>query len=107
MGDRSTTYKYLNHHVVAVITTAAAPLEAKMSHTCGVQLLDSVKGSILYSTELSSSKKDCGLQLALVDNWLVYYHLDDALKAADGSKGHRLVTVELYEGDGPDDDLGR
>ncbi|KAG9004471.1 hypothetical protein FRB94_002342 [Tulasnella sp. JGI-2019a] len=100
LGDRSTLYKYINQHLMAV-TTFASP-----EGTCGVYLVDAVKGAVIYSAQVTGATRDCGLRATLVDNWLVYYHHEDVVKGAEGAKGHRLVTVELYEGDGPDQDLG-
>lgn len=105
LGDRSTLYKYINQHLVAVTTFASSD-----SGTCGVYLVDAVKGAVIYSAHVSGgggTSRDCGLKATLVDNWLVYYHHEDAVTGSGDAKGHRLVTVELYEGDGPDEDLGR
>ncbi|KAG8863325.1 hypothetical protein FRB96_008816 [Tulasnella sp. 330] len=104
LGDRSTLYKYINQHLLAVTTFASSD-----SGTCGVYLVDAIKGAVIYSAHVSGGgvkSRDCGLRATLVDNWLVYYHHEDAVKDAGDAKGHRLVTVELYEGDGPDEDLG-
>ncbi|KAF9516661.1 hypothetical protein BS47DRAFT_1340546 [Hydnum rufescens UP504] len=85
LADRSTLYKYLNPHVICVVTK-----NTDRSHG-SVYLIDSVTGATLYQATVSSSR---GLQATLIENWLVYTYFSDETNA----KGQRIVSVELYEG---------
>ena len=96
LGDRSTLYKYLNPHLLAVVTATTGP----QVH-CTVHLIDSVKGTILYSSAMHAAKKgQCDLKVSLVENWLVYHHWDDghAGSSEHGLPGWRITSVELYDG---------
>lgn len=98
LGDRSTLYKYANPHVLAVVTTSQEedPEDVK----CTVHLVDSAKGTILYSSALHSSRKGvCDLKVTFVENWLVYHYWDDGTGAVNSAPGWRVASVELYEGD--------
>lgn len=96
LGDRSTLYRYLNPHLLAVVAATAAP------HVqCTVYLVDSVKGTILYSSTLHVAKKGrCDLKASIVENWLVYHYWDDghAEGLGHGLPGWRITSVELYDG---------
>ena len=104
LGDRTTLYKYLNPHVQAVITASVAPTAS--SKSCGIYLVDVVKGTILYHAVLPAAGGACDIKAALAENWLVYMYFDDDT-GVDQAKGHRVVSVELYEGSGVDDKTGR
>ena len=49
------------------------------------------------------------MKAALIENWLVYHYYDGNVASGDtqGSKGYRVVSVELYEGKGVDDKTRR
>jgi len=96
LGNRTTLYKYLNPRLFSVLT--ATPTKAK----CGLYVLDSMKGTIVYRTEVNASARGCEIKTALIDNWLVYHYYDDA-----GAKGYRIVSVEFYEGQGIDEKTRR
>lgn len=96
LGDRSTLYKYLNPHLLAVVTATAGP-----EVHCTVYLVDSIKGTILYSSALRAAKKGrCDLKVSLVENWLVYHYWEDghAGGLGHGLPGWRIASVELYDG---------
>lgn len=96
LGDRSTLYKYLNPHLTAVTTaTSQAPI------ICGVHLVDTVKGTLVYHATVPPSVGKCDVKVTLTENWLVYSYYDDA------HKGQMVVSVELYEGQGVDDKTQR
>ncbi|KAI9509927.1 DUF1620-domain-containing protein [Russula earlei] len=97
LGNRTTLYKYLNAHLVAVTTVSPT--------TCGVYVLDAAKGNILYHASIGSGEGErrCDLHATFVENWLVYVYWDAQYQGVETTKGHRLVTVELYEGALPDD----
>ena len=113
LGDRTTLYKYENPHLVAVLTESHAREGSNYAappHTsCRVYLLDSVKGSVLYSAVVpgardslkgpkpAGSASACQVKMSLVENWLVYHYYDDDASGL-GARGWRMVSVELYEG---------
>lgn len=103
LGDRTTLYKYLNPHVQAVITASVAPTAS--SKSCGIYLVDVVKGTILYHAVLPAAGGACDVKAVFAENWLVYMYFDDDT-GVDQAKGHRVVSVELYEGSGVDDKTG-
>ncbi|KAG8922109.1 hypothetical protein FRC02_012128 [Tulasnella sp. 418] len=108
LGNRDTLYKYINPHLVAVVTTPST-IPATGPQQCGIYLIDSVKGNVVYHAPLSMSQESsrkCGeeVQVSLTENWLVYsYYTDDTSNGK--AKGWRMVTVELYEGDRPNEKI--
>lgn len=104
-GDRSTLYKYLNPHL-SVVISAPSRASSLSSGTCGLYLIDTVKGTVLYHVSLPVVDEKCDIQAVLDENWLVYSYYDDGDEAG-GAKGHRVVSVELYEGNGPDEKISR
>lgn len=101
LGNRTTLYKYLNPHIFAVTTVSP--------DACGIYVLDVATGNIVYHASISASKSKgrCDLHAAFVENWLVYMYWDEEYEWTGQTKGHRLVTVELYEGSFPDDKTRR
>lgn len=101
LGNRTTLYKYLNPHLVAVTTASPA------SHppTCAIYVADAVKGTIVYHAVLPASGGVCNVQATLAENWLVYHYFDEDLEGK--SKGYRAVSVEFYEGAHADDKIKR
>ncbi|KAG0701659.1 hypothetical protein DFH29DRAFT_925728 [Suillus ampliporus] len=97
LGNRMTLYKYLNPHLTLVLTSSVP------SGTCGIYVLDVVKGSVIYHVSVPAAGGVCDVQATLTENWLVYHYFDDELAEVGQSKGHRVISVEFYEGDGPDD----
>ncbi|KAI6137492.1 hypothetical protein EDD17DRAFT_1903338 [Pisolithus thermaeus] len=89
LGDQRTLYKYLNRHLRVVLT----------------EVLDSVKGTVFYRVRLPAPEGRCNdVHTALVDHWLVYAYYEDGTGAGGGgTKGWRIVSVEVYEGKKPDD----
>ena len=101
LGNRTTLYKYLNPHLFAVTTVSPT--------TCGVYVFDASKGNIVYHASITASqgKGRCDLHATFVENWLVYVYWDEDYQWVGQTKGHKLVTVELYEGSMPDDKTRR
>ncbi|ESK86134.1 duf1620 domain-containing protein [Moniliophthora roreri MCA 2997] len=99
LGNRTTLYKYLNEHMFIVLTAphSASPSTAKSS-SCGVYLVDGVKGSIVYHAAVPSVTGACDVRAVLTENWLVYHYYDDEYQGTGQTKGYRMVSVELYEG---------
>ncbi|KAG5719954.1 hypothetical protein E4T56_gene6878 [Termitomyces sp. T112] len=112
LGNRTTLYKYLNPSLF-VLLTAPAPATAttKKGRTCGLYVVDGVKGTIVYHASLptlpskkkATSKDSCDVKAELVENWLIYQYYDPDWTGVGLSKGWRLVSVELYEGSGIDE----
>ncbi|KIP12195.1 hypothetical protein PHLGIDRAFT_62449 [Phlebiopsis gigantea 11061_1 CR5-6] len=101
LGDRTTLYKYLNPNLIGVLTaTLGGP-----APTCGVYVVDVVKGSTLYHSVLPAASGRCDVKAAFVENWLVYHYYDDEA-GREQAKGYRVVSVEFYEGQGADDKTG-
>ncbi|KAF8508073.1 DUF1620-domain-containing protein [Gautieria morchelliformis] len=101
LGDRRTLYKYLNPHLVAVLTTSKA-----VRPQCSVYLVDGAKGTALYHTTFPAAGGSCNTQATLTENWLVYHYYDEVSQASDSAKGYRMVSVEMYEGTGTDNKTG-
>jgi len=97
LGNRTTLYKYLNQHLFAVTTVPRSPA----SGSCSIYLLDGIKGSIIYHAVVSD--KGCSIEAVLTENWLVYSYYDNEYAGVGQSKGHRVISVELYEGNGIDE----
>ncbi|KAL1740498.1 hypothetical protein HDZ31DRAFT_47393 [Schizophyllum fasciatum] len=97
VADRRTLYKYLNPRLVGVLSSGAAG--------CGVAVLDAAKGSVLYHARVPAVRGACGVRAALTEHWLVYSYYEGAA-AGGGVPGYRVVTVEFYEGQAPDQKTG-
>lgn len=102
LGDRSTLYKYLNPNLVAVLTTTKTALPQ-----CYVYLVDGAKGTVLYRATFPPAGGSCNAHATLTENWLVYHYYDEVSQVADGAKGYRVVSVEMYEGTGMDNKTRR
>ncbi|KAF8325526.1 hypothetical protein F5887DRAFT_1065329 [Amanita rubescens] len=89
LGNRTTLYKYLNSRAFGVLTEPAALSSgsSKVPPTCGLYIVDGVKGSILPV---------CDVRVSLTENWLVYHYYDEGMGSQ--TKGWRMISVELYEG---------
>lgn len=112
LANRTTLYKYINPHMSVVLTSqrgsgvgsAAVNDNANTTATkypsCGVYVVDSVKGSILYRASLPAPGvgAKCDVKVLLTDNWLVYHYYDPDEGAIEEARGWRMVSVELYEG---------
>ena len=104
-GDRSTLYKYLNPHLSVVISAPSHP-SSFPSGSCGLSVVDTVKGTVLYHIALPVVDGKCDIQVVLDENWLVYSYYDDGTEVGS-AKGYRIVSVEMYEGNGPDEKISR
>ncbi|KAF8153864.1 hypothetical protein B0H34DRAFT_661928 [Crassisporium funariophilum] len=94
LGNRTTLYKYLNPRLFTVLT--ASPTTSM----CGIYVVDSMKGTVVYHAEVKSTIRGCEIKTALTENWLVYhyYEMEVAGGTVGGAKGYRMVSVEFYEG---------
>ncbi|THU88882.1 DUF1620-domain-containing protein, partial [Dendrothele bispora CBS 962.96] len=114
LGNRTTLYKYLNQRMFILLTephsrssvVASSASSSNHKTVCGLYLVDSLKGSIVYKTKLPvSSTGSCDVKAVLTENWLVYHYYDDEYRGTGQAKGYRIVSVELYEGKQPDDKI--
>jgi hypothetical protein len=80
-GDKSTLYKYLNPHLLAVTSVGGGGGR--------VSVVDSVSGRSIYEVEIASVNAEKGIVATMIQNWLVYRWLD--------TQGWRIASVELYE----------
>ena len=101
LADRSTLYKYLNPHIVGIVTTS------KTEGTESVSLIDSISGSILYHAVVLATPRS--LRAVLTENWLVYtYSLhSDVQEETSDRRGEQVVTIEFYEGKGINEKISR
>ena len=100
LGDRSVLYKYLNPNTVLVTAVSDT------SSTASFYLLDSVSGSILFTTTHTGVDTHQPITSALTENWFVYSLWSDVLSSSaslSASKGYQIVIAELYESAIPND----
>jgi hypothetical protein len=100
LGDRSVLYKYLNPNTVLVTAISETASAASF------YLLDSVSGSILYSTTHTGVDTTQPITSALTENWFAYSLWSDVLSTTaslTASKGYQIVVSELYESSIPND----
>ena len=100
LGNRTTLYKYLNPRLFTVLT--ASPSRSM----CGIYVVDSMKGTLVYHAEVRSSLRGCEIKTALTENWLVYHYYENNWTEG-GAKGYRMVSVEFYEGKKEDEKTRR
>lgn len=95
LGDRSVVYKYLNPHIISIITSNP------LGSTASVHLLDSVSGTVLYSTTHTGVDTSKSIVSTVAENWIVYayYGGDDAVLGEAAARGYHLVVSELFESD--------
>ncbi|KAJ3930511.1 MAG: DUF1620-domain-containing protein [Lentinula lateritia] len=103
LGNRTTLYKYLNPHVVLVLTTPHSSTALTSNAHCGLYLVDSVKGSVVYEATLPTEGNVCNVKATFTENWLIYHYYDNEYEDIGHTKGYKVVTVELYEGKQIDD----
>lgn len=103
LGDRTTLYKYLNPRLFTVLTGSST------RSTCGLYVVDSMKGTVLYHAEVKANMRGCDIKTTLIENWLVYHCYEDEVAGGTvgGAKGYRMVSVEFYEGQKADDKTRR
>lgn len=97
LGDRSTLFKYLNPHAVALAVASDA------ASTVALHVLDVKTGNVIWTAVESVAPGSAdAVSVTLVDNWLVYSVVDQGVMG-----GHtKLVSVELFTRLG-DDTIGR
>lgn len=88
LGDRSTLYKYLNPHLLAISSQAG--------ESASIMLVDSTTGEIVFSSAVSHVAPNEHVHVTLVENWLIYTYVEQA-HSDESTGGQRLVSVELFE----------
>lgn len=93
LGDDSLLLKYLNPHLVAVVTegTVTAPSNAsEASPTLYVSLVDTVSARVLHRVQHTTASAPASIVMS--ENWVVYSYWN--------TKAHRteLSALALYEG---------
>lgn len=114
LGNRTTLYKYLNPRLFVLLTaphSAGPPTSGSQDasekappKSCGIYVVDSVKGTVVYRATLPAVEGiSCDVKATFAENWLVYHYYDDEFSGHGTTKGWRVVSVELYEGKGIDE----
>lgn len=103
LGNRTTLYKYLNPRLFILLTASPA------RSMCGIYVVDSMKGTVVYHAEVKASSRGCEVKAALTENWLVYHYYESEIGdgTAGGTKGYRMVSIEFYEGQKEDEKTER
>lgn len=91
LADRGTLYKYLNPHVLGIVTAIPS------NNSQAVYIIDGVTGAVLYYSAVPGTTR---LVATMAENWLVYTYpmVSSANLTLDQVRGQRIVSVELYEG---------
>jgi ER membrane protein complex subunit 1 len=91
IGNRATLYNYLNLHLTMVLTSSP------QSRTCGIYVLDMVKGSIIYHVGVPAAGGVCDVQATLTENWLVYQYFDSELPGVKDIESFPLSFMRVME----------
>lgn len=114
--DRTTLYKYLNSHIVGVVTKSQSASQGGSSviapgpQAHSIYLVDGVTGAVLYHSTVHASAGTKVLA-TIAENWLVYTYVAAPTLAEgeantggdEGARGQHIVSVELYEGSAKND----
>jgi ER membrane protein complex subunit 1 len=94
LGDRSVLYKYLSENIVLITSVK--------TDSFTIDLLDSITGTILYSTTHHNVDTESPIPSVISENWFTYSFFSNE-NPTSPSKSHQLVVVELYESSIPND----
>jgi ER membrane protein complex subunit 1 len=89
LGDRSVLYKYLNPHLLLVVTADSA--QSSMT----VYFIDKVSGVIVHELKHDNVDIAKGIHTEIVEN--VAYWSFHSTGAPGQSRGIRITVAELYE----------
>ncbi|CDZ97976.1 Molecular chaperones HSP70/HSC70, HSP70 superfamily [Phaffia rhodozyma] len=89
-ANKKLLYKYLNPHLLAVVSTQPSKSQAT------IYLVDSVRGVILERLAHDNVDTSKEIQIILNENWLVY-SFKQSVSETYNTPGYRIVSVELYE----------
>ncbi len=94
LGDRSVLYKYLSQNLILITSVR--------TDSFTIDLLDSITGTILYSTIHHNVGTKTPIPSAISENWFTYSFFGNEHPTSP-SKSHQIVVVELYESPIPND----
>lgn len=94
LGDRSVLYKYLSKNL-ALVTSIR-------SDSFAIDLIDSITGTVLYSTTHHNVDTKSPIPSVISENWFAYSFFGNE-NPTSPSKSHQLVVIELYESSIPND----
>lgn len=95
LGDRRVLYKYLNPSLALLATAHDA------SNTINIYVLDTISGSILYTSSYSNIDLTEPIASTMSENWFAVSFTAEALASAP--KGQYIVVGELFESLVPND----
>lgn len=96
LGDRRVLYKYLNPNIALLVTATTTVSSAPTtSNSATIYILDTITGSILYSTTHTSIDLTSPIASLMSENWFAYTVTTSA--TADSPKGHLLFVGEMFE----------
>jgi hypothetical protein len=88
LGDRSTLYKYINPHLLAVATVQDS------TNTVAVHLIDGITGRAIWTAQhVGEVEVKDAVSVTLTENWLVYSFSEKGLEG----KQTKMISVELFE----------
>lgn len=88
LGDRSTLYKYINPHLIAIATLQDA--QASLF----IHLIDTVTGTLVWESQHDGDVEvSAPLAISLTENWLTYSYSDKGLEG----KQTKVVSVEFFD----------
>ncbi|ORX89945.1 DUF1620-domain-containing protein [Basidiobolus meristosporus CBS 931.73] len=100
LGNRAVLYKYLNPHVVPVVTYSVKEQMPVIS----MYLIDRVKGTILHHSlhQGGIASPAHPVHVAYCENWVVYQFWSDGDLLDGKEKGYVTVVHELFENEEED-----
>lgn len=87
LKDRSIQYKYLNPHMISVITQWVSTDNVP---TLTLYIIDGITGNLLYSQNQANAKTP--VKLAQIDNWVAFTYWDTK------KRRHNVESIEFYKG---------
>ncbi|KAF3928226.1 hypothetical protein AA313_de0207119 [Arthrobotrys entomopaga] len=85
MGNRSVMYKYVNPHLVLLVTSAP------QTSSIYVYLLDSVSGTVLHTSIQSDVDTSRPVVATMSENWYVY-----TFYSKSAARGAQIVVTDFY-----------
>ena len=87
LRDRSIQYKYLNPHMLSIITQWTSEENVP---TLTLSVLDSITGNLIYSHNQANAKTP--VKLAQIDNWVAFTYWDTK------KRRFNIESIEFYKG---------
>ncbi|KAJ6257533.1 hypothetical protein Dda_7318 [Drechslerella dactyloides] len=85
LGDRSVMYKYINPHVVLLISSVES------TSTIYLYLLDSVSGAVLHTSTQTDVDTSRPIVATMAENWYVYSYYSRST-----AKGTHIVVTDFF-----------